>query len=126
LASKTQESTEEINVTINNLISASKEAVTVMDKGTEQAQVSVSNSEQAGQSLEKISDAVSSINEMNHRISNAVSDQQELSSGIVSSVGNILAQTEATADKSSSLGNLASELNEVSIEMTNITQQFKI
>jgi len=126
LASKTQESTEEINITINNLISASKEAVTVMDKGTEQAQVSVSNSELAGQSLEKISGAVSSINEMNHRISNAVSDQQQLSSGIVSSVGNILAQTEETADKSSSLGSLASELNSVSIEMTNITQQFKI
>ncbi|GLQ32422.1 methyl-accepting chemotaxis protein [Litoribrevibacter albus] len=126
LASKTQESTEEINVTINNLISASKEAVSVMEKGTEQAQVSVSNSEQAGQSLEKISEAVQSINEMNHRISDAVSSQQKLSADIVHSVGNILVQTEETADKSSSLGSLASELNEVSGEMAKITQQFKI
>jgi methyl-accepting chemotaxis protein len=126
LASKTQESTEEINVTINNLISASKEAVSVMDKGTEQAQVSVSNSEQAGNSLIKIADVVESINGMNHRISKAVEDQQSLSSEIVTSVGNILHQTEETADKSQSLGALASELNQVSGEMAQVTQQFKI
>ncbi len=126
LASKTQESTEEINVTINTLISASQEAVTVMEKGTEQAQTSVSNSEQAGESLVKISEVVSSIHEMNNRISDAVSSQQRVSSEIVTSVGDILTQTQETANKSASLGSLANELNEVASEMAQITQQFKI
>ncbi|GAA3915181.1 methyl-accepting chemotaxis protein [Litoribacillus peritrichatus] len=126
LASKTQESTEEINVTINTLISASQEAVTVMEKGTEQAQTSVSNSELAGASLVKISDAVSSIHEMNNRISEAVSSQQQVSSEIVSSVGDILSQTQETSNKSASLGSLANELNDVASEMAQITRQFKI
>ena len=69
---------------------------------------------------------MSSIHEMNNRISDAVSSQQRVSSEIVTSVGDILTQTQETANKSASLGSLANELNEVASEMAQITQQFKI
>jgi methyl-accepting chemotaxis protein len=126
LASKTQESTEEINSTIEGLMNASRNAVTVMEKGTEQAVVSVSNSEQAGDTLELITQAISTINDMNQQISDSVSHQSTISSSIVESVNDIFEQTQNTSDSANELGNLASELSEVASEMASITQQFKI
>lgn len=126
LASKTQESTEEINVTINNLISASQNAVKVMEEGTQQAESGVSNSEQAGESLTKISLVINTINEINHRISQAVNEQKTLSEDIVESVGVILQQAHQTASEAATLEKLASDLNSVSSNMTSLTKQFKI
>jgi methyl-accepting chemotaxis protein len=126
LASKTQESTEVISGTIGNLISASQNAVAVMDTGTSQAASGVENSEKAGEALVNISEVISSIQSMNQRISEAVNVQQQVSEDIVNSVADILQQSNETADEAATLGQLASELNQVSVEMNNITSQFKI
>jgi methyl-accepting chemotaxis protein len=126
LASKTQESTEVISGTIGNLISASQNAVAVMDTGTSQAASGVENSEKAGEALVNISEVISSIQSMNQRISEAVNVQQQVSEDIVNSVADILQQSNETADEAASLGRLASVLNQVSVEMNNITSQFKI
>ncbi|MCG8315259.1 MAG: methyl-accepting chemotaxis protein [Pseudomonadales bacterium] len=126
LASKTQDSTEEINNTIGNLISASQDAVSVMEQGTVQAESGVTNSEKAGESLAKISDVINAINEINHRIAQAVNEQNSVSDEIVHSVGSILEQAQQTASEATNLGRLASELNAVSSDMASITKQFKI
>ena len=126
LASKTQDSTEEINNTIGNLISASQDAVSVMEQGTVQAESGVTNSEKAGESLAKISDVINAINEINHRIAQAVNEQNSVSDEIVHSVGSILEQAQQTASEATKLGRLASELNAVSSDMASITKQFKI
>ena len=126
LASKTQESTEVISDTIGKLITASQNAVSVMDKGTDQAKSGVENSEKAGETLSNISSAINSIQDKNQRISEAVNVQQQVSQDIVQSVADILEQTNETADEADSLGRLSAELNEVSVEMNQITSQFKI
>ena len=126
LASKTQESTEIIGVTIGKLISASQNAVTVMDSGTAQAQSGVENSEKAQQSLNRITNSISVITDMNNSISEAVNNQQDVSLDIVKSVADIAEQSNDTANEANRLGELAIELNKVSTEMNYITSQFKI
>lgn len=126
LASKTQDSTEEINNTINNLITASKDAVNVMEQGTGRAKSGVSNSVKAGESLERISQMIDSINALNTRVSQAIHEQNHVSNEIVTSVGSILEQAQLTASEATTLGDLASELNKVSTDIASLTGQFRI
>ena len=65
LASRTQESTKEIEHMIERLQTASSQAVQVMGQGKERTSESVSQASFAGQSLETISSSVTMITAMN-------------------------------------------------------------
>ena len=75
LASKTQESTSEIQEMIERLQSGTREAVAVMETSRSEAQRSVDQTATAGQSLEKITQAVSVINDMSTHIASAAEEQ---------------------------------------------------
>jgi len=79
LASKTQESTSEIQEMIERLQSGTLEAVKVMKTSTQEAQNSVTETAKAGDSLNKIADAVSVINDMSSHIANAAAEQSSVS-----------------------------------------------
>ena len=55
LASRTQQSTEEINNMIDKLLSGSRQAVDAMDKSREQAKMAVTKATETGDSLSVIS-----------------------------------------------------------------------
>ncbi|WP_416396505.1 methyl-accepting chemotaxis protein [Allohahella sp. A8] len=126
LASKTQESTEEINRTIEQLQTASQNAVTVMRKGSQQAAESVSTAESAGQSLLAITEIISKINNMNGEIAEATNHQQDISRSIVSNVADIHDRTEETSQRSLQLGRVAGDLGMLARQLDEIARQFKI
>ena len=64
LASRTQESTQEIQAMIEKLQTYSKEAVVSMEQSQEQAKESVEQAELAGQSLNTITASIATINDM--------------------------------------------------------------
>jgi methyl-accepting chemotaxis protein len=82
LASRTQQSTEEIQQMIESLQSGSREAVDVMQKSQEGAQTVVERAAKIGDSLTVISSAVAKISDMNTQIAAAAAEQGAVSEEI--------------------------------------------
>ena len=105
LASRTQDSTEEIQHTIQKLQEAAQRAVDIMAKSAENSEGAVHKVDATGQSLIAITDAISSINNMIAQIATASEQQHQVSDNINLRVANIvesLSQTEAVSDLSTS------------------------
>ncbi|GBL03603.1 methyl-accepting chemotaxis protein [Glaciecola sp. KUL10] len=125
LASRTQQSTEEIQATIEQLQNAARSAVTVMAKGTEQATVSVDEANKAGSSLIAITETITRITQMNDQIANSTGEQQAVADTISANVDDINSRTEDTASSSEQLSHVSDELEQLANDFNKIMQQFK-
>ena len=80
LASRTQESTREIQAMIDSFKEYAGRAVKVMRQGQAKAEISVARATAAGESLDKITVSVAAINNMNTQIATAAEQQSMVSS----------------------------------------------
>ena len=126
LASRTQQSTEEIQNTIEQLQNAAKSAVQVMAKGTEQASNSVETANKAGISLETITSTIGRINNMNEQIAKNTEDQRTVAIDIVRHVDEIHERTEQTSSRSGELGSMCNELANLAQHLESIAKQFRV
>ncbi|WP_339720801.1 methyl-accepting chemotaxis protein [uncultured Paraglaciecola sp.] len=126
LASRTQQSTEQIQQTIEQLQNAARSAVSVMAKGTEQAGNSVETANKAGASLSVITDTINRITDMNDQIARSTGEQQNVAKTISSSVDEIHSRTEETATSSRELASVSSELAKLAQHLEGIAKQFKV
>lgn len=101
LASKTQESTSEIQEMIERLQSGTQEAVKVMKTSTAEAQNSVSETSKAGESLSKITQAVRVINDMSSHIASAANEQSTVSREMHENILHISQSADQTAQGAS-------------------------
>tara|TARA_Y100000588_G_scaffold309531_1_gene334591 strand:- start:1882 stop:3501 length:1620 start_codon:yes stop_codon:yes gene_type:complete len=126
LASRTQQSTEEIQSTIEQLQSAAHSAVEVMARGTEQASSSVETANKAGSSLETITSTIGRINQMNEQIAHNTEDQRTVAVDIVRHVDEIHQRTEQTSNRSVELGTMCNELADLAQHLESIAKQFRV
>jgi methyl-accepting chemotaxis protein len=126
LASRTQQSTEQIQQTIEQLQNAARSAVSVMAKGTEQATTSVETANKAGASLAVITETISRITSMNDQIARSTGDQQNVARTISNNVDEIHSRTEETAASSKKLASVSAELAQLAKHLEGITKQFKV
>ncbi len=126
LAQRTQESTMEIESMIGNLQSGANNAVDVMAQGREQAQESVDRAIKAGESLEGITAAVTTINDMNTQIASAAEEQssvsEEINQNIVALSQMAAENTEAVTETSSVTENVAQMANQLQV----VISRFKV
>lgn len=126
LASRTQQSTEEIQSTIEHLQSAAHSAVEVMSRGTEQAGSSVETANKAGISLESITSTIGRINQMNDQIARNTEEQRSVAIDIVRHVDDIHERTDQTANRSGELGSMCKELADLAQHLESIAKQFRV
>lgn len=126
LASRTQQSTTEIQGMIEKLQSGARNAVSVMDAGREKAQVSVERAESAGSSLIEITKAVASISSMNTQIASAAEEQSAVTQEINRNITEISAISDRNSQISSEAAQASSVLSEYAQELDRIVQNFKI
>ena len=126
LASRTQESTAEIEAMIAKLQSGSKQAVEVMEKGQEQAGKGANMAREAANSLDAIVNAVSSINEMNIQIAAAAEEQSTVSEEINRNVVNISQISEQTASGAEQTTAASTDLSRLASDLQQLVGQFKI
>ena len=126
LASRTQESTTEIETMIAKLQTGSKQAVEVMEQGREQANKGTEMAREAAESLDAIARAVSSINEMNTQIAAAAEEQTTVSEEINKSVVNISQISEQTANGAEQTTSASTDLSRLASDLQQLVGQFKI
>lgn len=117
LASRTQNSTLEIQQTIERLQGRAKQAVSVMENGRKRAASSVEQAASAGQSITLISERIDTINDMNNQIASAAEEQTAVAEEInrnISNIGRVSEETSVgaknTADACADLLELANQL----------------
>ncbi len=126
LASRTQESTLEIQTVIEQLQTAARSAVSVMDQGKEQAKSSVDQAAATGTSLEVISSKVTSITEMNNDIVAAIQDQHNFANSIRDKVEVMKDGAMSTESNTGKVSELSSSLQSFADELQNVASQFKV
>ena len=126
LASRTQESTSEIQTMIESLQSGAGKAVTVMNTGREKASDCVHQSEEADKALETITHAVHEAFDRSSQIATAAEEQNVVALEISENLESIVAIAEQTTAGSQQTASSSSEVARLSEELQNSVQEFKL
>ena len=125
LASRTQDSTEEIQMTIEKLQTASRSAVSTMNSGAKMVKASVDKASSAGSALKSLEHTIESINNMTMTIATATEQQSVVTNNIVQSVEEIGSTSESTNRTANDLAGVANELATMAGQLQTLTSGFK-
>ena len=126
LASKTQQSTEEIQKMIEELQAGTMQAVEAMSSGQKQAVTSVENAVSAGSTLSTISTSVINISEMNAQIATAAEQQTAVAEEINRNIVNISELSHHVNNSLDMTASSSEELSRLSIDLQDLVGQFKV
>lgn len=126
LASRTQESTEEIQKMIEGLQTGARDAVSVMEHGQQQAEVSVTQANEASDALQKITDTIAQITQMNERIAQASSEQRAVTDNVTKSINRISTISDSTTSNARKTEEAGVELNRLASDLNSVVSQFKL
>ena len=126
LASRTQQSTEEIQEMIERLQERARSAVSVMEQSRQGAQLGVEQAAATGESLGAITDAVTRINDMNTQIASAAEEQSAVAEEINRNVVNVSQVVDRTADTSHRITESSGNLTRLAGQLHGLIAQFKI
>ncbi|PVY77982.1 methyl-accepting chemotaxis protein [Tamilnaduibacter salinus] len=126
LASRTQDSTEEITETLKNLQEVAQRAVADMQNSTEVVQSNVDKVGHAGETLQSITGLVDTITSMNQQIATATEQQESLSRDMVNQVNQIREQTKEGATDSDELKGVSERLDVLARELKAVAGQFRV
>ena len=126
LASRTQQSTEEINQMLGQLQGAAKKAVTMMESSRDSVEASVKTASEAGESLAVITDTVNIIADMNGAIAVATEEQHQVSGLMVGHVEDIQSCADEASKASREVGDVSEQLTSLASELESVARQFKV
>lgn len=126
LASRTQSSTEEIQEMIEKLQNGANQAVEVMQKGRDQTATTVERANEAGESLQSITQAVTVIKDMNNQIASASEEQSAVTEEMKHNINNIAEVAVDTASGSREITDGANELSRLAEELKTLVGQFRV
>lgn len=126
LASRTQDSTQEIQKVIEELQTAARSAVDVMGQSKQRAQASVEHAAQTGESLAAITERVSAITEMNRQIASAAEEQERAAYSIKENVLGIKETSETAMLSIKKVEEASLSLVDISGNLQRVTGEFKV
>ncbi len=121
LASRTQDSTQEIQSMIERLQAGANKAVQVMNGSKSKVEQSVDQSNATGEALASISEAIATISSMNAQIACATEEQAATTEEI-----NIIDEAVVTADNAVLAEKANQELNETTAKLKRLVGQFRL
>jgi len=126
LASRTQDSTQEIQRVIEELQSAARSAAEVMSHSQDQAKLSVEQAAKTDSSLATITEKVGSITTMNMEIASATGEQEKVSNSIKRNVEGIRSNADDAVKNVQEVEAASESLVGISANLRKITGQFRV
>ncbi|WP_245601024.1 methyl-accepting chemotaxis protein [Marinobacterium jannaschii] len=126
LANRTQQSTEEIQSMIEKLQQGARSAVGVMEDSRSNTENTVTQAREASSSLQSITGAVGTINEMNTQIACAAEEQTSVAEEVSRSIHHIADIAESAAGNANDLSHTATEMSDLERRLTRLVEQFRI
>ncbi|MDY6975310.1 MAG: methyl-accepting chemotaxis protein [Pseudomonadota bacterium] len=126
LASRTQESTQEINAMIEVLQAGAEKAVSVMEQGKEQTAACVAQTEKATQALDIITDAVHKAHDVSSQIEQSAREQNTVSQEISEKLETIVGIAEETTSGAQQTSESSHEVARLAEELQQSIRQFKV
>ncbi len=126
LASRTQQSTAEIQQTIERLQSGAREAVQTMARSQREAEASVTETARAGDSLQRITQAMGVINDMSTQIASAAEEQTAVTHEMAENMTTISGVSEQTASGAEQNSAAARELARLAEQLQQMVQKFRV
>lgn len=126
LASRTQNSTEEIQEMIERLQHGVKKAVGAMAAAQERATIGSECVEKASQSLHVIAAEVTTINDMNTQVATAAEEQSAVAEEINRNITTISDIADKTSSGATQTAQSSEELLRLAVELQRLVSQFKL
>src|SRR5690554_1028433 len=126
LASRTHESTEEINRMVTQLQARAEQAVTVMAASIKETEQTVNAVESTTGSLNSIAGAVGHIRDMNHQIASAAEQQAAVAEEINHNIVRLVQLSEENASATEQTRVSSTDLATLSDRLQNQVGQFKV
>ncbi len=126
LASRTQESTEEIHKMIERLQTGTSKAVNVMIEGKKQSESTVTETDKGNEQLQEIATSIVSIEDMATHIASASEEQAAVSEEISRNINNISGVTEQSAQSSLQISQNSDELAKLASDIQGLVSRFKV
>jgi methyl-accepting chemotaxis protein len=126
LASRTQQSTREINDMIERLQNGANQAVSVMEMGRTKAEESVEQAAKAGEALTAITGVVDNIKSMNMQIASAAEEQSSTAEEINRNIVNISEVAQETADGSQQTASASDALAKLAVDLQENVGRFQV
>jgi len=126
LASRTQESTEEIQAMIERLQSGTAKAVSVMVEGKKRSESTVTETDKENALLQEIASSIINIDDMATHIASASEEQAAVADEISRNISNISHVTEQSAQSSQQISLSSDELAKLASDIKVIISRFKI
>lgn len=126
LASRTQQSTEEIQAMIEKVQAGADGTVKVMTASREQAELSVARAADANAALSRIGEAIVRIDGMGHQIASAAEEQSTVSTEMTNSVHRIVQAGQVTNRNASETAEANESLSKLAVDLKHLIAQFKV
>ncbi len=126
LASRTQESTQEIQTMIERLQAGTKQAVKVMNESKNKVDHNVEQSNQAGEMLASITLAVATISQMNAQIASTTEEQSATTNEINRNITSIMSAVNLSADNAELADKATEDLKKITSDLEKLIQQFRV
>lgn len=126
LASRTQQSTQEIQGMIDRLEQGTQSAVDAMARSSEAGESSSEQATRAGVSLDAIAQLIGTINAMNAQIASAAEEQTSVAEEINRSVHQIAMSVDQVADETQHGAQTARNLEQLGDRLGALVRQFRI
>ena len=126
LASRTQQSTGEIQAMIDRLQAATSHTVSVMHRAGEKGDSTSEQASEAGRALDTIAELIGTINSMNAQIASAAEEQTAVAEEINRSVHQIADGVEGVAGEAREGARSAARLRQLGEQLQALVGQFRI
>ena len=125
LSVRVSSATDEIQQMVSRLQHSAGDAVDVMQRGQQQAQISVDDAQRTGMALQQIRSAIDLINDMNAQVATASEEQSMVAEEINQNVVRISELAYTTADEAADIASGSQELQTLAARLQGLVARFK-